>query len=141
MESKRFGLTVSTVKMEVQCIPSEDQPMLLSIQGETLKQSSDFVNLGSKMSYSADLSADITSRIGLATGVGRSLARIWTSKEIGIPTKVRALQYTCAVGPVVQRRDMDDERRVEAETTRVQNVLAALYSRRHPQRPVQKHIY
>ena len=41
------------------------------------------------MSDSADSNADIARRIGLATGVARSLARIWKSKEIGIPTKVR----------------------------------------------------
>ena len=45
-ESKQFGLTVSTAKTEVQCIPPEDHPMLSSIRGVTLKQSTDFVYLG-----------------------------------------------------------------------------------------------
>ena len=95
VESKRFGLTVSTVKTEVQCIPSEDQPMLLSIQGETLKQSSDFVYLGGKMSDSADSSADIARRISLATWVARSLAKIWKSKEIGIPQRSDSTIHLC----------------------------------------------
>ena len=56
------------------------------------------------------------------------------------PHKGQTLQYTCAVGPVVQRRDIDDERSVEPETIH-RNVRAALYSRRHPQRPVQKRRY
>ena len=33
VESKRFSMTVSTVKTEVQSIPSEDQPIQLCIQG------------------------------------------------------------------------------------------------------------
>ena len=56
--------------------------MLSSIRGVRLKQSTDFVYLEGKISDSADLSADIVKRIGLATGVGRSLAAIWKSKVI-----------------------------------------------------------
>jgi len=88
-ESKRFGLTVSTAKTEVQCIPPDDRPMLTSINGVPLKQTADFVYLGGKISDSADSSADIERRIGLATGVARSLAVLWKSKDIGIPTKIR----------------------------------------------------
>ena len=79
-ESKQFGLTVSAAKTEVQCIPLEDHPMLSSIRGVTLKQSSDYVYIGGRLS---DSSADIARRIGLATRVARSLAAIWQSKVIG----------------------------------------------------------
>jgi len=41
------------------------------------------------MSDTADSCADIERRIGLAAGVARSLATVWKSKDIGIPTKVR----------------------------------------------------
>ena len=41
------------------------------------------------MAISADSSADIARRIGLATGVARSLAAIWKSKVIGVATKIR----------------------------------------------------
>ena len=99
VESKQFGLTVSTAKTEVQCIPPEDHPMLSSIRGVTLKQSTDFVYLGGKISDSADSSADIARRIGLATGVGRSLAAIWKSKDIGVATKIRL--YNTPVLPVL----------------------------------------
>jgi hypothetical protein len=88
-ESKRFGLTVSTSKTEVQCIPPSDQPMLSSIRGVALKQTTDFVYLGGKISDSADSSADIARRIGLATGVARTLTTVWKSKVIGIATKIR----------------------------------------------------
>ena len=88
-DSKQFGLTVSTAKTGVQCIPPEDHPMLSSIRGVTLKQSTDFVHLGGKISDSADSSADIARRIGLATGVARSLTAIWKSKVIGVATKIR----------------------------------------------------
>ena len=88
-ESKGFGLIVSTAKTEVQCIPPENQPMQTSIQGVPLKQSRDFVYLGGKMSDTADSCADIERRIGLATGVARSLVTVWKSTDIEIPTKIR----------------------------------------------------
>ena len=73
--------------------------MLSSIRGVTLKQSTDFVYLGGKISDSADLSADIARRIGLATGVARSLAAIWKSKVIAVATKIRL--YNTSVLPVL----------------------------------------
>src|SRR5664279_6384722 len=57
------------------------------------------------------------------------------------PHKDQALQYTRALGPVIQCRDMDNERRVEPQTSCVRDDRASLYSRRHPQRPMQKHRY
>ena len=51
----------------------------------------------------------------------------------------QALQYTGTVGPVVQRRNINDERRIEPEITRVWDVRSALYSGCHSQRPVQEH--
>ena len=88
-ESNRFGLTVSKAKTEAQCIPPEDQPLMTNIGGVTLKQTKDFVYLGGKISDTVGSGADVERRIGLATGVARSMAEIWKAKDIMTSTKVR----------------------------------------------------
>ena len=88
-ESKGFGLSISVTKTEVQCIPPEDQPLLTKIGGVNLKQTKDFVYLGGKISDTGGSCEDVERRIGLATGVARSLAEIWKAKDIGAGTKIR----------------------------------------------------
>jgi len=44
-ESQQFGMTVSTAKTEVQCIPEEDSHMTLWINGVALRQTKEFVYL------------------------------------------------------------------------------------------------
>ena len=51
----------------------------------------------------------------------------------------QALEYAGIAGPVVQRRDMDDEGGIEPEITRVRDDCTTLYSRGHSQRPTKEH--
>jgi len=49
-ESQRFGLTIITTKAEVQCISPMKKLLDMEIKGEKLKQMTDFVYLGGKIS-------------------------------------------------------------------------------------------
>jgi len=62
-------MTISTAKTEVQCIPPVKKPLELKIKGENLKQTTDFVYQGGKVSELETSDADIDRRISLATGV------------------------------------------------------------------------
>jgi len=61
----------------------------MKIKGKNLKQTTDFVFLGGKVSELATSDADINRRIGLAGGVARGLASIWPSNDICTKTRVR----------------------------------------------------
>jgi len=88
-ESKKFGLQISTAKTEVQCIATQEQILSIDINGERIQESKDFVYLGGKISDISDSSSDVNRRIGLASGVARSLTTIWKSRNISTKTKVR----------------------------------------------------
>ena len=60
----------------------------LSIGNVALKQVESFVYLGGKVTSSNSSSEDIARRIGLATGVARSLQPIWKSANIAAGTKL-----------------------------------------------------
>jgi hypothetical protein len=88
-ESHDFGLTISTAKTVVQCIPPRERRMTASINGVMLEQTTEFVYLGGRVTEDATSDSDIDRRIGLATGVACSLIKLWRSKDISSRTKVR----------------------------------------------------
>jgi len=49
-ESQCFGLTISTTNAEYQCIPPMKKPLDMQIKEEKLKQMTNFVYLGEKVS-------------------------------------------------------------------------------------------
>ena len=72
-EGSRLGLRINAAKTETQCVSKQNQVISLSIGNVALKQVESFVYLGGKATSSNSSSEDIARRIGLATGVARSL--------------------------------------------------------------------
>ena len=63
--------------------------MLHTKVGSTaVKQVQEFVYLGGTICSDATCDKDISRRIGIASGIARSLERIWKAKDISMETKV-----------------------------------------------------
>ena len=83
-----LGLHINAAKTETQCFSKQNQVIRLSIGNVALKQVQSFVYLGGKGTSSNSSSEDIARRIGLVTGVARSLQPIWKSANIAAGTKL-----------------------------------------------------
>ena len=86
--SSNFGLKINITKTEVQDISKQPQPLNITINGETLKQTEKFTYLGGIISQSGTCSDEVQHRIGKALGVVKSLNKIWSAKDISCPTKI-----------------------------------------------------
>ena len=89
MESKRFGMTISRAKTEVQIIKPGERTAMIDLGGAHLKQVKGFVNLGGMITDTVDSGADISRRVGLATSVARRLDMVRRINNISARTKVR----------------------------------------------------
>ena len=69
------------------------------INGETVETVADFIFLGSKITVDGDLSHEIKRFLLLGRKVMTNLGRIFKSRDITLPTKVRLVKAT--VFPVV----------------------------------------
>ena len=75
-EGSGLGLHINAAKTETQCLSKQNQVIRLSIGNVALKQFERSVYLEGKVTISNRSSEDIAKRIGLATGVARSLQPI-----------------------------------------------------------------
>ena len=78
------------------------QSVHFSSKTKELRQSEDFVYLGEVLSHDLSCDKDISSRIGLADGIVRSLHKVWEAKDITKATKVLLYQLystTQKLGP------------------------------------------
>ena len=97
--ARRFGLIISIKKTEslYQPAPGNDYiPPVVLIEGNQLKDVDTFKYLGSVISNTADLGAEIRGRISKATAAfGRLSKRLWNNRNIRLGTKVAV--YRAAV--------------------------------------------
>ena len=81
-----FGLTISLKKTQVMGQDTPAQP-LLKINGETLKVVYQFQYLGSTMTDTLSLDAEISNRMAFTT-LSKLTTRVWENKHLKIPTEV-----------------------------------------------------
>jgi len=113
-ESKRFGMTISTAKAEVQCIPPMKEPLDMEIKGEKLKQTTDFVYLEREGPRARNIRHRPTHR-------SCSWSRQGIDKHFGVKrhlyhNKGQTIQDIDACSTVVQLRDLDIKGGPNSET-------------------------
>merc|ERR1711893_488029 len=94
-----FGLTMSTEKIEVmfQPAPGNQYPEpQIQVNGQTLQAVETFTYLGSTLSRSATIDAEVNNRISKASNAfGRLRERVWERRGISLSTKLKV--YCAAV--------------------------------------------
>ena len=89
---KEFGFTISLEKTNVMA-QGTDHPPTITIDGHELKAVDDFTYLGSTISSSLTLEAEISSRIAKAAAVMSKLhQRLWNNPSLTVKTKLRVCQ-------------------------------------------------
>ena len=93
-----FGLTISTKKTEVMYQPAPQKAYsepTIRVGNETLKVTDRFCYLGSTLSRSANIDAEIDNRIAKASSAfGRLRKTVWERRGIKAPTKVKVYRAT-----------------------------------------------
>ena len=90
--SRRMGTKINADKTETQFLGKGDSSFQIQIEGQTLKQSENFIYLGGNISSTNGCEGDVTRRIGLARGIFQDLNKIWVSKEISKATKIQVYE-------------------------------------------------
>jgi len=87
--SQKMGMAINVTKTENQFLGWGDRKFRVEVDGQQLEQTEDFVYLGGNICTHGGSERDVERRIGLARGIWQALGKIWSSKEMGRPTKVR----------------------------------------------------
>ena len=69
----------------------------MAIDGETVETMADFIFLGSKITADGDCSHEIKRRLLLGRKVMTNLDRILKSRDITLPTKVKAMVFPVVI--------------------------------------------
>ena len=92
-EACKLGLRTSWAKTKIMKFGDVPSPPSLHICNNDVKFVDKFTYLGSIITNTGDLQPDINRRIGLATGVMRSLRQpLWRHSSISLETKLRVYQ-------------------------------------------------
>ena len=110
-----FGLTISTKKTEVMYQPAPGKPYAeptITVNKEKLPAADNFTYLGSTLSRSANIDAEVNNRIAKASAAfGRLWCKVWERDGITLDTKLKVyraivmptLLYGCETWTVYQR--------------------------------------
>ena len=94
MNSKKTECMVIGKDTSQQPLP-EDRIVNITVEGNPVKQVTEFTYLGAKITSDGRIDKEISVRIHKATGAFNQLNNIWKNKNIGVPVKVRI--YVAAV--------------------------------------------
>ena len=97
--AEEIGLKINLTKTNCMTTDKLQNPMNIKIYGKTLKQVTDFIYLGHKLSSSGNQEVALKHRIGLGWAAFEKHKTILKSKRVPIATKVRT--YLLYVLPVV----------------------------------------
>ena len=89
-ESEKVGLKINIQKTKFM---ASGPITSWEIDGETVKTVSDFIFLGSKITADGDCSHEIKRRLLLGRKVMTNLDSIFKSRDITLPTKVKAMVF------------------------------------------------
>ena len=89
---KEFGLTISLKKTNVMAQGADHSPTI-AIDGYNLKAVENFTYLGSSISSSLSIDAEVNSRIAKAAAVmARQKQRVWNNPSLIVKTKIHVYQ-------------------------------------------------
>ena len=88
-ENEKAGLKLNIQKMKIM---ASGPITSWQIDGETMETVTDFIFLGSKMSADGDCSHEFKRRLLLGRKFMTNLDRIFKSRDITLPTKVRVVK-------------------------------------------------
>ena len=112
-----FGFTISTKKTEVMYQPAPGNPYQepnITVKGQRLQTVENFTYLGSTLSRSANIDAEVTNRIAKASSTfGRLKKSVWERQGISHRTKVKVyravvlttLLYGCETWTIYRRHE------------------------------------
>ena len=98
--ARRAGLRVNVEKTKTMTFGSKTMAKGIKIQDEEIENVTEFVYLGSLLTWDNDCTREITTRIAKAKGVMAGLNSIWNSKKISYRTKTNVLK-TCVFSTVL----------------------------------------
>ena len=84
-----YGMEVSTEKSKVMVNTLDDTTAQIYMNGEKLEEVSSFKYLGATLTKDGRSLKEIKIRIAMATQAMAKLSKIWKSKEISFPTKIK----------------------------------------------------
>ena len=90
------GLQINIEKTMTMVFGQEDIGKKMEIGGRSIENVTEFVYLGSLLTWDNDCNLEIKRRIAKATGVMAGFKTIWRSKHISVETKVRIIR-TCVM--------------------------------------------
>ncbi|XP_076036009.1 uncharacterized protein LOC143021970 [Oratosquilla oratoria] len=112
-----FGLTISTKKTEVMFQPvprNQYHEPQIQLNGQTLQAVENFTYLGSTLSRSANIDAEVNNRSSKASSAfGRLRKNVWETREISLVTKLKVyrtialttLLYGCETWALYRRHE------------------------------------
>ena len=112
-----FGFTISTKKTEMMYQPAPGNPYQepnITVKGQRLQAVENFTYLGSTLSRSANIDAEVTNRIAKASSAfGRLKKSVWEKRGISHHTKVKVyravvlttLLYCCETWTIYRRHE------------------------------------
>ena len=92
MASQKLGLIINTAKTKVMVSAMTKELASITVNGQILEQVSSFVYLGVVFRDDSDCSKDIRKRLAMGRTAMQSSSKIWKSKHVSRPTKIRLLK-------------------------------------------------
>jgi hypothetical protein len=92
--AQRAGLKINVDKTKTMVFGKKTIDREIKVQDEVIENVTEFVYLGSLLTWNNDCTKDIKARIAKAKGVMAGLNSIWNSKQISYKTKLNVLK-TC----------------------------------------------
>ena len=89
--AQQVGLTVSQKKTELMMLNVQN-PSPVTVNGEDLPTTEEFIHLGSTVRHDGGASSDIQNRINKARNAYRNLNNVWKSSQYSTKTKLRLYQ-------------------------------------------------
>ena len=100
-ESELMGLKINIKKTEVVVVSKNSEPpnCNILINNEVIKQSNNFVYLGSMMTQDGRSKQEIQRRILIAKNAFKNMKNLLTNNRISVQTRIRALKTYVWTGP------------------------------------------
>jgi len=99
MAATEFGMAINTKKTEVMKVSDDPDPVVITVNGETLTESKSFKYLGAQFNSEASCDEEIKTRFAIARHRMSELSPIWRARTVDNRLKARLIQ--ALVWPIV----------------------------------------